>query len=173
LKDTTVLAPRNPFANTDEVTTTFVVQAHAAAERIAGSYSALLRTYQQFDMDPDLRPIHCDRAVAAVQSLRAAVEQLGVILRRTEHLPSSIALQRYSVLSVVCFAEEQTDSTISMLTLFRPICRDHSFQVSQQRTAIMRRLDALLQIGDALPVRVLTLVEHIEPRATLRISLAS
>lgn len=153
--------------------TPFLLQARVGLVQIATAQRALLASYQQFNEDPSPRPVHCDQAVATVCALRDPVLYLCTTLRQAEQLPSGVTPHRYSLLSVLSYVDEQTCVIVPMITRFRPICREGSSQSNQQRVAILRRLDILIQASDTIPSRVFALLERVQTTIPPKMILAS
>lgn len=148
------------FKQADVALQSLILQARSCTEQIEYAQQALAKICRQFDEDPMLRPIQCDQAVAAVKGVQAPVQILCASLRQAERFPNEVTLHRYPLLAVLAFTDEQAADVVPMIVRFRLNCRDRSFQTTQQRSAIVRRIDSIMQASDTIPARVANLLER-------------
>jgi hypothetical protein len=144
----------------DLALSSLIADAHVCTEQLEIAQHILVESCQLFEQGAALRPVHCDQALFAINTLHAPVQRLSASLRQVDRFPSDVTLHRHSLLAVLSFADEQACSVVPMIVQLRPICRDSSFQVRQHCIAIVQRMERLLQVSDTIPSRIAELLER-------------
>jgi hypothetical protein len=135
-----------------------VSQIRRDAETLAASLSSLLDIAGQFAIADDLIPAECDQAVLAVNALGQPARSLRRTLKQPGPLPQALVPHRFDLLASLCYIESKSDEVAAEIIRFRAVCRDSHPQITRQRMAIHRRVEALIQTSDRLFNQIIPLL---------------
>ncbi len=126
--------------STDQI----VAQLKGHISKLANARDTITSTYTLFSDARDIWPDQCDQAVAAIRAMTEPVEALCNLLDTAMHLPHTIATQRYPLLVALHYVDDQARQTITLINLFRSLCRTSSKQALKHRHETYRKLETLL-----------------------------
>lgn len=115
-----------------------------------------------FDTKCDVRPVHCRRALNALESLHERLEKLSQSLSRNTSLAIMLSPSRYPVLIDLCLMQRSTVRLMEQLDSYRVACLKSSPNLYPKRREIIALFDKVLRELESIPGLITSLERETE-----------
>jgi hypothetical protein len=116
--------------------------------------------YELLNEETRIWPDQCDYAVISVNELREPVHDFWTMLEKTSQIPDTIIPLRYQLATELIYLGDQLRKLILMIGSFRSSCQTTSKEATRQRSAILHKLEMLLESKEDIAQRSETLFEQ-------------
>jgi hypothetical protein len=138
----------------------FLILTRHYLKKVITSLDSVQYTYELLNGETRVWPDQCDYAVISVSELREPVHDFWTMLEKTSQIPDTIIPLRYQLATELIYLDDQIRKLILMIGSFRSSCQATSKEAIRQRSAILHKLETLLESKEDIAQRSERLFEQ-------------
>jgi hypothetical protein len=138
----------------------FLIQTRHYLKEVITSLDSVQYTYELLNEETLIWPDQCDYAVISVNELREPVHDFWTMLEKTSQIPDTIIPLRYQLTTELIYLDDQIRKLILMIGNFRNSCQTTSKEAVRQRSAILHKLEMVLESKEDIAQRSERLFEQ-------------